>query len=400
MSVSYKKKTIEQIDVAGKRIFLRADLNVPLDENQNVTNDRRIRASLPTIEYLLNKGASVVLASHLGRPKGKAKPEFSLKPIAARLAELLGKPVKMAPDCIGPEVEAMAQALKPGEVLLLENVRFHPEEEKNDPEFSKALASLADVYVSDAFGTVHRAHASTEGITQFLKPAVAGFLIAKELKYLGRALSDPERPLVVILGGAKVGSKIAVITNLLKLADTIIIGGGMAYTFYKVKGLEIGNSLFDAESADVARQILIDAEKSGKKFILPVDCVVADKFDNGANHKVVDVDAIPVGWMGMDIGPKTIDLITQETNQAKTVVWNGPVGVFEMETFAKGTRAIAEALAHSEAVTVLGGGETAMAAEQFGLDEQMSLVSTGGGASLEFMEGRVLPGIAALDDAE
>lgn len=400
MSVSYKKKTIEQIDVKGKRVFLRADLNVPLDENQNVTNDRRIRASIPTIEYLLNQGASIVLASHLGRPKGKVKPEFSLKPVAARLAELLGREVKMAPDSIGPEVEKMAQELKPGEILMLENVRFHAEEEKNDPEFSKALASLADVYVSDAFGTVHRAHASTEGITQFLKPAVAGFLIAKELKYLGRALADPDRPLVAILGGAKVGSKIAVITNLLKLVDTIIIGGGMAYTFYKVKGYEIGDSLFDAESAEIAKQILEEAEKSGKKFLLPVDCVVADKFDNNANHQVVDVTAIPAGWMGMDIGPKTINMITREIHGAKTVVWNGPVGVFEMPTFAKGTFAIAEALAHSEAVSVLGGGETAMAAEQFGLADKMSLVSTGGGASLEFMEGRVLPGIAALDDAE
>ena len=400
MGLSYRKKSVEQIDVRGKRVFLRADLNVPLDEHQNITNDRRIRASLATIQYLVDHGAAVVLASHLGRPKGKVKPELSLKPIAARLAELLGREVKMAPDCIGPEVQAMAQALKPGEVLLLENVRFHPEEEKNDPEFSKALASLADVYVSDAFGTMHRAHASTEGITQFLKPAVAGFLIAKELKYLGRALADPERPLVVILGGAKVGSKIAVITNLLKLADTIVIGGGMAYTFYKVQGLEIGDSLFDAESADVAKQILEDARKSGKKFLLPVDCVVADKFDNNAQHKVVDVDAIPAGWMGMDIGPKTINLITREVQGAKTVVWNGPVGVFEMDTFAKGTFAVAEALVHSHAVTVLGGGETAMAAEKFGLDDKMSLVSTGGGASLEFMEGRVLPGIAALDEAE
>lgn len=398
--MSYKKMTIEQIDVTGKRVFLRADLNVPMDDQQNVTNDRRIRASLPTIQYLLEHGASVVLASHLGRPKGGPNPKYSLKPIAKRLSELLGKEVKMAPDSIGPEVEAMAKALKPGEVLLLENVRFHPEEEKNNPEYSKALASLADVYVSDAFGTVHRAHSSTEGVAHLLKPAVAGFLIAKELKYLGGALANPERPLVAILGGAKVGSKIAVITNLLKICDTIIIGGGMAYTFYKIQGKEIGESLFDAESADIARQILADAQKSGKKFLLPVDCVVADKFDNNAATQVVATDAIPAGWMGMDIGPKTVEMITNEVKSAKTVVWNGPLGVFEMPNFSKGTVAVAKALAASDAVTILGGGETAQAAEEFGLDGQMSLVSTGGGASLEFMEGKVLPGIAALDDAQ
>jgi phosphoglycerate kinase len=398
--MSYKKKTLEQIDVKGKRVFMRVDFNVPMDENQNVTNDRRIRAALPSIQYLLDQGASVVLASHLGRPKGQVNPKYSLKPVAARLAELLGKPVKFAPDCIGAETEALAKALKPGEVLLLENVRFHAEEEKNNPDFSKALASLAEVYVSDAFGTVHRAHASTEGVAHLLKPAVAGFLIAKELKYLGGALANPERPLVAILGGAKVGSKIAVITNLLKIVDTIVIGGGMAYTFYKIMGKEIGESLFDAESADIARQILEDAKKSGKKFLLPVDCVVADKFDNAAASQVVSVDAIPAGWMGMDIGPKTIEMITGEVKGAKTVVWNGPLGVFEMPNFAKGTKAVAEALAASDAVTVLGGGETAQAAEEFGLAEKMTLVSTGGGASLEFMEGKILPGIAALDDVE
>ncbi|MCL5269135.1 MAG: phosphoglycerate kinase [bacterium] len=399
-SVSYKKKSIEQINVAGKRVFLRADLNVPLDAEGNVTNDRRIRASLPTIQYLIDKGASVVLASHLGRPKGKVKPELSLKPVGARLAQLLGRPVQMAPDCIGVEVEKLAAALKPGEVLLLENVRFHPEEEKNDPSFSQALAKLADVYVSDAFGTVHRAHCSTEGITRFLSPCVSGFLIAKELKYLGGAMADPDRPLLAILGGAKVGSKIDVITNLLKKVDVLVIGGGMAYTFYRVQGKEIGDSLFDAESADTARDILAQAQASGKKFLLPVDCVIADKFDAAANSKVVGVDAIPIGWMGMEIGPKTVEMIKAEIAKAKTIVWNGPVGVFEMEPFAKGTRAIADAIAGSGAVSVLGGGETAMAAEQFGLAEKMSLVSTGGGASLEFMEGKVLPGIAALDDAE
>jgi phosphoglycerate kinase len=320
--------------------------------------------------------------------------------VAKRLSELLGKPVKKVDDCLGSDVEAAIARMQPGEVLMLENVRFHPEEEKNDPGFAKALATLCDVYVSDAFGTVHRAHASTEGVAHILKPAVAGFLIAKELKYLGGALANPERPLVVILGGAKVGSKIAVITNLLKICDTIVIGGGMAYTFYKIQGKEIGTSLFDAESAAIAKQILEDAAKSGKKFLLPVDCIIADKFDNAAAMQTVSVDAIPAGWMGMDIGPKTVEMIVKEVKDAKTVVWNGPLGVFEMPNFAKGTRAVAEALAASGAVTILGGGETAQAAEEFGLDDKMSLVSTGGGASLEFMEGKILPGIAALDDVE
>jgi phosphoglycerate kinase len=397
---SYNKKSIENIDVAGKRVFLRADLNVPIDPaSGEITNDRRIRASLPTMQYILGKGGSIVLASHLGRPKGKVKPEFSLKPVAVRLGELLGKPVKFAPDCVGPEVEAMAKALKAGEVLLLENVRFHAEEEKNDPEFSKQLAALADVYCSDAFGTVHRAHCSTEGIAACLKPAVAGLLIAKELKYLGGALENPDRPVLAILGGAKVGSKISVITNLMTKVDSLIIAGGMSYTFYKVQGFEIGDSLYDAESADVAKQILADAKAKGINLIFPVDCVVADKFDANANQKVVDVTAIPAGWMGMDIGPKTTELFLAEIKKAKTIVWNGPVGVFEMPAFAKGTETVAKALAESSATTVIGGGDSAAAVEQFGLDEKMSHVSTGGGASLEFMEGKVLPGIAALDNA-
>jgi phosphoglycerate kinase len=400
MGVNYHKLSVESIEVKAKRVFVRADLNVPLDDHGNVTNDRRIRASLPTIQYLLDKGAAVVLASHLGRPKGKVNPAMSLKPVAARLAELLGREVKMAPDCVGPETEALAKALKPGEVLMLENVRFHAEEEKNDLAFAQAMARLAEVYVNDAFGTAHRAHASTEGITRSLRPSVAGFLIAKELKYLGGALADPKRPLLAILGGAKVGTKIGVITNLMRQVDALFIGGGMSYTFLKVQGREIGQSLFDAESAATAQQILEEAAKSGCRIILPVDCVVADKFDAAAQKQVVYVTAIPVGWMGMDAGPKTIEMLKKEIAKAKTIVWNGPIGVFEMEPFAQGTRAVAEALAAGAAVTVLGGGETAQAVEEFGLADKMSLVSTGGGASLEFMEGKLLPGIAALDDAK
>lgn len=393
-----QKKTIGQIEVGGKRVFVRADFNVPL-ENGKITNDRRIRASLPTIEYILKKGGSVVVSSHLGRPKGKVNPELSLKPVAERLSELLGKPVKFAPDCIGPEVEKMAKELGAGEVMLLENLRFHPEEEANDPEFTKKLAALADLYVSDAFGTVHRAHASTEGVAHYLRPAVAGFLIAKELEYLGGAMANPKRPLVAILGGAKVGSKIGVINKLMEICDTLVIGGGMAYTFIKAQGYLIGTSLFDAESFETAKQILKTAEEKKIKLILPVDVVITQKLEAGAPTQVVPVTAIPDGWGGADIGPKTVEEITRVTKGAGTIVWNGPVGVFEIDQFAKGTRAIAEALVASGAVTILGGGETAAAVEEFGLDEKMSHVSTGGGASLEFLEGRVLPGIATLDDA-
>ena len=397
---AYAKKTVESIDVKGKRAFVRVDYNVPLDENQNITNDLRIEASLPTIKYLLENGASVILASHLGRPKGQVKPEFSLKPIAARLREMLGKDVQFASDCVGPEVEALAAALKPGEILLLENLRFHPEEEKNDKAFSQSLAKLADLYVSDAFGTVHRAHASTAGITEFLSPCVAGKLIAKELKFLGGALENPERPVLAIIGGAKVGSKIGVITNLMTKVDTLAIGGGMAYTFYKAMGYEIGNSLFDAESFETAKQILEQAKTSGVEFLLPVDTLVADKFAADAKTQVVAADAIPVGWEGVDIGPKSIAAIKDRVAKARTIVWNGPVGVFEIDAFATGTREVAEAIAASSATSVLGGGDSASAAEKFGVDQKMSHVSTGGGASLEFMEGKVLPGIAALDDAE
>ncbi|OPZ05560.1 MAG: Phosphoglycerate kinase [candidate division BRC1 bacterium ADurb.BinA292] len=397
MTILYNKKSVEDLEVNGKRVFVRCDLNVPI-ENGQVANDRRIKASVPTIEYLYQRGGIVILASHLGRPKGERKPEMSLRPVAARLTEILGRPVHFAEDCIGEATEQQVAALKPREIILLENLRFHKEEEKNDPEFSKKLARLADVYVNDAFGTAHRAHASTEGITHHLSPCAAGFLIDKELKYLGNALAQPERPLLAILGGAKVGSKIGVITQLMKQVDTLVIGGGMAYTFLKVQGIGIGDSLFDSESAETARKILADAEQSKVKLVLPVDCVVADKFDNAANREVVDIDKIPVGWMGMDIGPRTIERIKEEVAQARTIVWNGPVGVFEMDNFAIGTRAVADAVAASKGVTVLGGGETAQAAEDFGVDGRMTHVSTGGGASLEFMEGRVLPGIAALDD--
>lgn len=397
--MDYRKKTIEQIDVAGKRVFVRADFNVPL-EGGKITNDRRIRASLPTIQYLLDKGASVVVSSHLGRPKGKVKAELSLKPVAERLAELLGKPVKFAPDCIGPEVEKMAKELKPGEILCLENLRFHEEEEKNDPEFTKKLAALADLYVSDAFGTVHRAHASTEGVAHYLRPAVAGFLIAKELKYLGGAMADPKRPLVAILGGAKVGSKIGVINKLMEICDTLVIGGGMAYTFLKAQGYSIGDSLFDAESFETAKQILKTAAEKKISLVLPRDVVVCQKLEAGAPTQIVPATAIPDGWSGADVGPQTVEEISKIAKGAGTIVWNGPVGVFEIDQFAKGTRAIAEALVASGAVTILGGGETAAAAEEFGLDDKMSHVSTGGGASLEFLEGRVLPGIATLDDAK
>ncbi len=349
---------------------------------------------------MLDKGASVVVSSHLGRPKGKVKAELSLKPVAERLAELLDKPVKFAPDCIGPEVEKMAKELKPGEILCLENLRFHEEEEKNDPEFTKKLAALADIYVSDAFGTVHRAHASTEGVAHYLRPAVAGFLIAKELKYLGGAMADPKRPLVAILGGAKVGSKIGVINKLMEICDTLVIGGGMAYTFLKAQGYSIGDSLFDAESFETAKQILKTAAEKKISLVLPRDVVVCQKLEAGAPTQVVPATAIPDGWSGADVGPQTVEEISKIAKGAGTIVWNGPVGVFEIDQFAKGTRAIAEALVASGAVTILGGGETAAAAEEFGLDDKMSHVSTGGGASLEFLEGRVLPGIATLDDAQ
>ncbi|MBI1784516.1 phosphoglycerate kinase [Candidatus Sumerlaeota bacterium] len=394
----YRKLSVRQLDAKEKRVFLRVDFNVPLNDAGEITDDRRIAESLPTIKLLLAQKARLVIASHLGRPKGKVNPKMSLKPVAKRLGELLGAPVQFASDCVGVEVEKQAAALKPGEVLLLENLRFHPEEEKNDPEFAKQLGKLAEVYVNDAFGTAHRAHASTEGVTHDLKPCAAGLLIEKELKYLGSALTDPKRPEIAILGGAKVSSKISVITNLMKKVDAIAIGGGMAFTFLKAQGHEIGSSLFEAETFETAKSILAEAEKSGVKFLLPSDCVIADKFAADANTQTVSAHHIPAGWMGMDIGPETVALFEAEIAKAGTVVWNGPMGVFEMAPFAEGTRKIAEAMARSNAVTIVGGGETAAAAEEFGVAEKLTHVSTGGGASLEFLEGQVLPGIAALTD--
>lgn len=396
------KLTIKNLDVKGKRVFMRVDFNVPL-EGDKITDDRRITASLPSIEYLIAQGAKIILASHLGRPKGGPAPEFSLKPVAKRLSELLKKPVTMAPDSIGPEVENIIKAMKDGDVVLLENVRFYKEEEKNDPKFSESLAKLADVYVNDAFGTAHRAHASTEGITHFLKPRAAGFLIEKELEFLGNALDNPKRPFLAILGGAKVGDKIPVIRELLKKVDALVIGGAMVFTFYNAEGLEIGKSLFDAEAFETAKQLLKEFESSGAKVIIPDDCIVADRFDPKqydpqTRIKVVTKDQIPAGWFGLDIGPKSIETIVQEIKKANTIVWNGPMGVFEQEAFAAGTRKVAEALAASKAITVIGGGDSAAALLKFGLDEKMTHVSTGGGASLEFLEGKVLPGIAALDN--
>jgi len=392
------KLTVDKQDAKGKRVFVRVDFNVPIEKGI-ITDDMRIRGALPTIKLLVERQAKVILASHLGRPKGGPSPEFSLAPAAKRLSELLGKPVTMAPDCIGPEVEKLVSGMKNGDVLMLENVRFHKGEEKNDPEFARALASLADMYVDDAFGTAHRAHASTEGITHFLKgPFAAGFLIQKELKYLGDALDKPERPFLAILGGKKVADKIGVIRNLLKKVDSLIIGGGMAYTFYKAQGLEIGTSLFDQEAFETAKEILKEFGGKPEKILLPVDCLVADKFDVSANTKVVAANAIPAGWQGVDIGPESIEIFINKIKRAKTIVWNGPMGVFEIDKFAEGTRKIAEAMAQSEAVTVIGGGDSAAALEKFGLAGKMTHVSTGGGASLEFLEGIQLPGIAVLTD--
>ncbi|GIV20644.1 MAG: phosphoglycerate kinase [Armatimonadota bacterium] len=395
------KKTIEDIDVKGKRVLVRVDFNVPQDETGKITDDRRIRAALPTIQYLMRQGAKTILVSHLGRPKGKPedREKFTLKPVAERLSELLGKPVPLAPDCVGPEVEKMVQAMQDGDVLLLENVRFHPEEEKNDPEFAKQLASLAELYVNDAFGTAHRAHASTEGVTKYL-PGVAGYLMQKEIEYLGGALANPKRPFIAVLGGAKVKDKIPVIENLVSKVDKLIIGGGMAYTFLKAQGKEIGQSLLDADSLDFCREMLA---KAGDKILLPLDVVVADgnPFEKGPDAvqtKVVSVDAIPADWQGVDIGPETQKLFAEAVKGAGTVVWNGPMGIFEFDQFAVGTRAMAQALADSGAVTIVGGGDSAAAVEQLGFADKMTHISTGGGASLEFLEGKVLPGVAALQD--
>jgi phosphoglycerate kinase len=387
------KKTVKDIDLKGKRVFMRVDFNVPMQDGK-ITDDKRIRASLPTIKYVLDQGASLILASHLGRPKGGPDPEFSLKPASEVLASLLGVPVKMAPDTVGPQVEAMAKELKPGEILLLENTRFHKGEEKNDLELAKQMASLADVYVNDAFGSAHRAHSSTEGIARFL-PAVSGFLMEQELEYLGRAVANPEHPYIAILGGAKISDKINVVETLLSKADKLIIGGGMANTFLAAKGYHMQDSLVEEASIETAKSIM---QKSGDKLVLPVDAVIADKFDAEANTQVVDVDKIPAGWRMMDVGPKTLELYKRELQGAKLIVWNGPVGVFEMPKFAEGTFALARLLAESGATTVIGGGDSASAVKKAGVAKQMTHVSTGGGASLEFLEGKELPGVAALND--
>jgi phosphoglycerate kinase len=385
------KKTVKDIDLKGKRVFMRVDFNVPMAEGK-VTDDKRIKAALPTIKYVLEQGAALLLASHLGRPKGGPDPEFSLRAASEVLATLLGTPVKMAPDCVGPEVEAMAKDLKPGEVLMLENTRFHAGEEKNDVELAKQMAALADVYVNDAFGSAHRAHASTEGISRFL-PAVSGLLMEQELEYLGRAVANPEHPYIAILGGAKISDKILVVETLLAKCDKLIIGGGMANTFLAAQGLNMQDSLVEISSLETAKNIL---ENSGAKLILPVDAVIADKFDAEANTQVVDVDKIPAGWRMLDVGPKTISLYQSALDGAKLIVWNGPVGVFEMPKFAEGTFALARMLAESKAITVIGGGDSASAVKKAGVAKQMTHVSTGGGASLEFLEGKELPGVAAL----
>ena len=387
------KKTVRDLDVKNKRVLVRVDFNVPLDEKQQITDDTRIVAALPTIRYLLEQGAAVILMSHLGRPKGQPKREFSLATVAKRLSELLGRPVRMAQDCVGPAVQQAVADLKPGEVLLLENLRFHAEETKNDPAFARQLASLADLYVNDAFGTAHRAHASTEGVARDL-PSAAGFLLEKELDFLGKAVQSPARPFVAILGGAKISDKIGVIDNLLGKVDKLLIGGGMANTFLKAQGYDVAESLVEDNSLDSARALM---QQGKDKLVLPVDIVVADSFANDAQKRVVEVDAVPAGWRILDIGPETVKTFREILNRAKTVVWNGPMGVFEFPEFAQGTFALAQTLADLQATTIIGGGDSAAAVEQSGLADKMTHISTGGGASLEFLEGKILPGVAALD---
>ena len=390
------KKTIDQLEVAGKKVFVRVDYNVPLKEGV-ITDDTRIRATIPTLKALLEAGGTLILASHLGRPKGERKVEYSLMPVVKRLSELLGKPVKFAADCVGEGAEEAVAALEPGDVLLLENLRFHKEEEKNGEEFSKALASLADVGVNDAFGVSHRAHASVEGITKFL-PMVAGRLLEKEIAFIGKAVSNPARPFAAIIGGAKVSDKIEVIANLLPKVDALIIGGGMANTFLAAKGYGVGSSLMEADKVDLARELMQKAEAEKTKLLLPVDVVVADAFSNSATHKVVAANEIEEGWMALDIGPESAALFKEELAPMETIVWNGPMGVFEMSNYAKGTMAVAEAVAVSNGITIVGGGDSVAAIEQSGLANKISHISTGGGASLEYLEGKILPGIAALEN--
>ena len=395
------KKTIKDVNVEGKRVFVRCDFNVPLDAEGNITDDNRIRAALTTIKYLLDHGAKVVLASHLGRPKNGPEEKYSLKPVAKRLNELLGGKVTMANDVIGEDAQAKVAALKNGEAVLLENVRFHKEEEKNDPEFAKKLAAFADIYVNDAFGTAHRAHASTEGISHFVKTSVAGFLIEKELEIMGGALNNPKRPFVAILGGAKVSDKIGVINNLLEKVDKLLIGGAMAYTFIVAKGGKVGKSMLEADKVDLAKELLEKAAAKGVELYLPVDTVIAKEFKADAESKVCPTMEIPDEWEGLDIGPKTAEIFADVIKSAKTVIWNGPMGVFEFPKFAVGTKAVAQALADNpEATTIIGGGDSAAAIEQLGYADKVTHISTGGGASLEYLEGKVLPGIACLNDKD
>lgn len=390
------KQTVQEIDIRGKRVLIRVDFNVPLDENFKITDDARIVKSLETIQYCLRQNAKIILMSHLGRPKGKPEPSFSLKPAAEKLSQLIGKPVSLASDCVGPETASRVQALKNGDVLMLENLRFHKEEEANDPAFAKQLASFGEVYVNDAFGTAHRAHASTEGVTKYI-PAVAGFLLGKEVAYFDKAISNPERPFVTILGGAKVSDKIKLISNLLNKADTILIGGAMAYTFYKVMGIKIGNSKFDPAGEQAAKDALAQSKVKNVPLMLPVDRVIAEKMEKGTPTKIVTGD-IPDGWSGFDIGPESRKKFKEILAKAKTIVWNGPLGLFEIPPFDEGTRDVAQFIAGLKATTIIGGGDTAAAISKFGLEDKMSHVSTGGGASLEYLEGTVLPGVAALRD--
>jgi phosphoglycerate kinase len=399
------KKTVANLseaDVAGKRVFVRVDFNVPLDETGQITDDTRIRAALPTIQDLLNKGAKVILGSHFGRPKGKVVDSMRLTPAAKRLSELLGQEVVMCEDCVGDSVTAAIANLPNGQVAMLENLRFHGEEEKNEPEFAKQLAANADLYVNDAFGTAHRAHASTEGVTHYLSPCVAGYLIEKELNYLQAAIENPQRPLAAIIGGSKVSSKIGVIETLLEKCDKLLVGGGMIFTFYKARGLSVGNSLVEDDKLELAKSLEAKAKAKGVEFLLPTDVVVADKFDKDANAQTVSIENIPDGWMGLDIGPDSVKVFQDALASCQSVIWNGPMGVFEFDKFAAGTEAIARTLAEltgKGVTTIIGGGDSVAAVEKVGVAEQMSHISTGGGASLELLEGKVLPGIAALDDA-
>ena len=391
------KKTIRDIDVSGKKVLVRCDFNVPMDEEKNITDNTRIVAAMPTIKYLMEKNCAIILCSHLGRPKGEFKPEFSLAPVAKELSRLLGVEVIMAKDVVGEDANAKAESLQPGQIMLLENVRFHREETDNDPEFAKKLANMAEIYVSDAFGAVHRAHASTAGVAQYL-PAVSGLLIEKELKFLGNAVTNPERPFVAILGGAKVSDKIGVIDSLLEKVDTLIIGGGMAYTFFKAQGYEVGNSLCELDKLDLAKELMEKAKAKGVKLILPVDTKVGKEFKPDTESKTVPWTEIPSDWEGFDIGEKSIEMFSEEIKKAKTVVWNGPLGLSEFEQFAIGTNTIAKVLSEMDATTIIGGGDSAAAVKKAGLADKMTHISTGGGASLEFLEGKKLPGIEALQD--